>query len=369
MKKIGILIICMLLLQACQDSKVQVEVKQPKRNMEETSLPSVSPTIPPKAFPSISFAPSAFQCVVGWLSNDEVVFILSDKGKWTVQTYSVSRESWKLIYTSPIPIVQAIIHPNKELILLHTSSNSSSAEVQVLHKNGYLVHSLSFESAELYMDWHPTNPDLIVFTTFYEDWSYNTFVYDGSTQVLESIEVENPFVKWYDEQHLMVFTGSESSLDGSELMLYSLNDKSLKSTGINHLLDVQNLGESMLYIHINEQENVYEYRLVSIESGDSFEWTSPTISNYSEWVIPTISVIEPNKIIAIKSVESGNVDENDKRGIISSISLEGEKELGEITSQPIACAPNGEICLGGYEKENWIQLKPLKEKLWIHLNE
>ena len=39
---------------------------------------------------------------------------------------------------------------------------------------------------------------------------------------LESIDVENPFVKWYDEEHLIVFRWAETSLDGSELILYSI---------------------------------------------------------------------------------------------------------------------------------------------------
>ncbi|WP_391201851.1 hypothetical protein [Psychrobacillus sp. L4] len=369
MKKIGILIIFVMLLQGCSESKMTKKENEKTAIVDNASALTSTPKKASKEFPSISLTSSSFQSVIGWLSNDEILFIIFDKGKWTVQSYSVSNHLWKIIYTSTAPIMEGFIHPNKELILLHTSSNSSSAEVQIIHKNGYLVQSLSFESDELYMDWHPTNPNLIVFTTFYEDWTYNTFVYNSSTQNLQSIEVENPFVKWYDEDHLMLLRGSDSSLDGNELILYSIAEKSLKETGIMHLIDVQNLGKSMLYIQINEEKKLYEYRFMDNEKQSSFEWTSPAISNYSEWVIPTISNVNSNQFFLIKGLKSGNVDESSDRGILSSISLDGERELGEVLTQPIVCSPNGETCLGGYEKENWIQLNPLKEKVWIHLDE
>lgn len=369
MKRIGFLIVFVLLLQACTEIDIPKgdQVKTPVT--DEISVPENTSKSPSQEIPSISMASSNFHSVIGWLSNDDIAFVLMDKGKWTVQSYSVSKNAWKVIYTSTLPIIQATIHPNKELILLHTSNNSSSAEVQIIHKNGFLVQSLTFESDELYMDWHPTNQDLIVFTAFYEDWTFNTFVYDGSTQQLQSIEVENPFVKWYDDEHLMVFRGSESGLDGYELMLYSVQDKSLKETGETHLVDVQNLGESMLYIQINEPKNIFEYRLQDKNHENSFKWTTPAISNYSEWVIPTISIVNKNSLFLIKQLEAGNIDEIDQRGVLSIYSLEGEKELGEVNSQPIDCSPNGETCLAGYEKDHWIQTNPFKEQRWLQLEE
>ncbi|MEI4770908.1 hypothetical protein WAX74_14895 [Psychrobacillus sp. FJAT-51614] len=368
MKRIGILIVFILLLQACTETKIPVKEQVKTPITEEVSVPeNTSPSLT-KEIPSISMASSSFHSVIGWLSNDDIAFVLMDKGQWTVQSYSVSHDTWKVIYTSSLPIIQASIHPNKELILLHTSNNSSSAEVQIIHKNGYLVQSLTFESDELYMDWHPTNQDLIVFTTFYEDWTFNTFVYDGSTQKLQAIEVENPFVKWYDEEHLMVFRGSESSLDGYELMLYSIQDKSLKETGITHLVDVQNLGESLLYIQINEPKNIYEYRLQD-KLENFIEWTSPAISNYSEWVIPTISIVNTDELFIIKPIQAGNIDEIEQKGVLSFFSMEGEQELGEISTQPIDCAPNRETCLAGYEKDHWIQIKPFEEQRWLQLKE
>jgi hypothetical protein len=79
--------------------------------------------------------------------------------------------------------------------------------------------------------------------------------------------------------------------------------------------------------------------------------------------------VKSGQIITMKALESGNVDESGDKGIISSISLEGEREWGQVLFQPISCAPDGKTCLGGYELENWIQLNPLKEKVWIHLDE
>ncbi|WP_342598390.1 hypothetical protein MHB48_12540 [Psychrobacillus sp. FSL H8-0483] len=370
MKKIGMLLLCLFLLQACKESNPQLENNGPNAiEKVPQTVPGNQVATPTKKIPLLKLNRSTFHSVIGWMSNDEILFILTEDGDWTVQSYNLSTETWKTIYKTETPIIQGIIHPSKEMILLHTSSNSSSAEIQLIHKNGYVVQSLSFESAEIYMDWHPTNPDLIVFSTFYDDWSYSTFVYDGSTQQLKSIEVENPFVKWYDEHRLMVFKWGDSSLDGSDLLLYSTADGGTESTEFQHVLDVQNLGDTMVYVQINETQGKFEYHMEQPETGQYFDWNSPAVSNYSEWVVPTFSVVHPTQLIAIRSKAAGNVDEFDDKGVLSSYSLNGEKRLGEIVDQPIDCSPNGEVCLGGYEKENWIQLNPFNEQAWLQLIE
>lgn len=366
LKRIGILILCLFILQACKENNSETkDVATDSTN----DIPQSVTTSPQNEVPSIQLDRSQFHSIIGWLSDDEILFILTGNGEWTVQSYKLSSESWRTIYTSKIPIIQGVIHPGKEMILLHTSSNSSTAEIQLIHKNGSLEQSLTLESAEIFMNWHPTNPNLIVFSAFYEDWTYNTFIYDGSTQNLTAIEVENPFVKWYDDDHLVVSRWGETSLDGSELFLYSIPDEKMESIGLQHVLDVQNLGDTMLYIQINEKQQQFQYRLENKDSGEAFEWFSPAISNYSEWVVPNMSIVQQNQLIAVQPIESGNVDEHNKKSVLSSISINGESKLGEIDMQPIDCSPNGEVCLGGYEKEKWIQLNPLKEQSWIELKE
>ena len=203
------------------------------------------------------------------------------------------------------------------------------------------------------------NSSLIVFTTFYEDWTYNTFIYDGTTQNLDSIEVEDPFVKWYDEEHLMVFRWAESNLDGGELILYSLKEKTLEETGITNVIDAHTNGNSLLVVQVNEETNEFQYSLSNEVTDESIDWTSAAISNYSEWVVPYMDFIDQDKLIGIKSLKPGNLDETTSSGTISSMTFDGKQEYGEIESQPLLCAPNGEICLGGYQMENWIQLSPL----------
>ncbi|MFJ7971421.1 hypothetical protein [Psychrobacillus sp. NPDC096389] len=370
MKKVAVLILCLFLLQACVGKNKQVVVPvTPNTEEAPQTLPSDVDITPSAKIPSIKLDRSVFHSVIGWMSDDEILFILMENGEWTVQSYTLSSEKWKTIYTTTTPIIQGEIHPGKEMVLLHTSSNSSSAEVLLLHKDGYIAQSLFFESAEMYMNWHPENPNLIVFTTFYEDWTYDTFIYDGTTQNLEAIEVDNPFVKWYDENRLMVFKWAESSLDGSELFFYSIKEKTIEKTSWNHLLDVQNLGGSMLYMTINEPQNQFEYRLEEKKTNQVFEWTSPAVSNYSEWIIPNMSIIQPDELIMLQSKQAGNVDAFTDRSVLSSISLNGSKQFGEIDAGPIDCSPNGAVCLGGYEKENWIQLDPFKEQIWLDLKE
>ncbi|TQR18595.1 hypothetical protein [Psychrobacillus soli] len=372
MKKVAILILCLFFLQACKEKNIQVEVPDSPITEE---VPQSYPTdtdiemAPSKQIPSLQLDRSVFHSVIGWMSDDEILFILMENGEWTVQSYTLSTEMWKKIYATTTPIIQGEIHPSKEMILLHTSSNSSSAEVLLLHKDGYVAQSLFFKSAEMYMNWHPENPNLIVFTTFYEDWTYDTFIYDGITQNLETIEVENPFIKWYDDNRLMVFKWAESSLDGSELFLYSIKEKTLEKTAWNHVLDIQNLGDSMFYMTINEKQNQFEYRLEEKGTNRVYEWSSPAVSNYSEWVVPNMSIIQPNQLIMLQSKKSGNVDAFTDKSVLSSVSLNGAKQFGEIDVVPIDCSPNGTVCLGGYEKENWIQLDPFKEQTWLELKE
>jgi len=362
--------LCLFLLQACKEKNIQIEIPDSTINVEAPqSFPVDVEIAPSKKIPTLQLDRSVFHSVIGWMSDDEILFIIMENGEWTVQSYTLSTETWKSLYATKTPIIQGEIHPGKEMILLHASSNSSSAEVLLLHKDGYVAESLFFESAEIYMNWNPENPNLIAFSTFYEDWTYDTFIYDGTTQNLKEIEVVNPFIKWYDDNFLMVFNWGESSLDGSELFFYSIKDEALEETSLDHVLDVQNLGASMLYITVNEQQHLFEYRLEEKETNRVYEWTSPALSNYSEWIVPNISIIQPNQLIIIQSKKSGNMDEFTDKSVISSISLDGTKQLGELAAGPIDCSPSGEICLGGYEKENWIQLNPFKEQIWLELKE
>ncbi len=369
LKKIVFLIFCVILLQACKE-KEQPSVETPDDvSQQQTPVKEVQNESNETKMPSIHLERSKFHSVVGWLSDDEILFVLVDKGHWILKSYSISKEEWKEIYRTNVPIIQGKIHPNKEMILLHTSNNSSSAEVQLLHKSGVVEQSLSFESAELYMDWHPTNSNLIVFSTFYEDWTYNAFVYEGSTQELKAIDVENPFVKWFDEENLMVFDWSGSSLDGSSLKLYSTADHEIQDTKWEHIIDVQNFGESMLYIQVDEEKMEFKYHLEDKNSGEMFEWVSPAVSNYSEWVIPTISITSPNSFIAFQSKKAGNMDETNEKSIIAGYTVKGEELFGDINERPIDCSPSGKVCLGGHEKEQWISLKPLKEAKWLNIIE
>lgn len=367
LKKAFILLFCAIFLQACAD----IETNIPKNEVEKPSDIDIVEVDKPtdKEIPSILLDNNAFHSVVGWMSNEEIVFIIAEKGQWLVRSYNVSTNSWRTIYTTTTPIIQGTIHPSKEMILLHTSKDSSTAEIQFLHKNGYVSQSLSFESAEIYMDWHPTNPNLVVFSTFYEDWSYSTFVYDGVTQELTSIEVENPFVKWYDEEKLMVFRWSDSGLDGSELLLYSILDGTIKSTGEEKILDVTNIGEAIVYVQINEEKKQFEYRLEELNGTKKYEWVTPAVSNYSEWVTSSMSIISPTEFILLNAKEFRNQDDDNQQSVLSKISLDGQQILGETNEQPISCSPNAENCLGGFAKENWIITNPMVEKKWIHLNE
>ncbi|MER2261800.1 MAG: hypothetical protein ABS934_07270 [Psychrobacillus sp.] len=368
LKKILIIIFCIMILQACIATE-KSPVVPPDDNSEQHTSTNETDITNLDRIPSVHLERSKFHSVIGWLSDEEILIVLVDKGEWILKSYSVTKEEWKEIYRTSTPVIQGMIHPSKEMIILHTSNNSSSAEVQLIHKNGVVEQSLYFESAELYMDWHPTDPNLIVFTAFYEDWSYNSMVYDGHTQELKAIDVENPFVKWLDHENLMVFNWSETSLDGSNLKHYSIADHSTTDTNWSNIIDVQNLGDSLVYIQIDEENMQFKYHLVNKSNGESVDWVSPAVSNYSEWVIPTISIISPNSFIAFQAKEKGNKDEANQKSIIGKYSIEGEEQYGEIKELPIDCSPNGKVCLGGYEKEQWINLNTLKEGKWLNILE
>ncbi len=373
MRKLYILLLlCCIFLVSCKEDHAEelvendTPIQEPSKN--EQSLDN-EPSPPQNEIPTLQLERSTFHSVIGWLNDEEILFILLDNGKWTVQAYSIEYKSWRTIYETSFPIIQGEIHPSKEMIMLHISENSSSAEIQLIDTKGVLVQSLHFESAEMFMSWHPTNPQLIAFSAFYEDWSYSSFVYNGKEQDLMAIEVDNPFIKWYDDEHLMVFEWEESSLDGSKLLLYSFRQQVMKETKWENILDVIFLGDAYLYIQIEEESDNFRYQLVNKDTTVKQEWTTPAVSNYSEWVIPNISVLYPDKIIMSKPTQGGNIDTIQQKNLLTGYSIEETEEFGIVNSLPIDCSPNGQVCLSGYEKEKWIQIEPFKGADWLEIKE
>ncbi len=365
-----ILLLCFISLVGCEEEPLDVGEKV--KNAEEPSLihpPKDHLSAPKQEVPNLQLDRSSFHSIIGWLNDKEILFVLVEKGKWTVQAYSIDSGNWRVIYETDTPIIQVELHPSKSMLMLHTSKNSSSADVLLVNIDGELEQSLHFESAEMYMNWHPTNPQLIVFSAFYEDWSFNSFVYDGETKNLEAIDVENPFVKWYDDQHLMLFEWKESNLDGSDLVLYSIKEKEKKETKWKNMLDVIYMGDTYLFIQIDEEAKEFRYELTNKDSAEKFEWITPALSNYSEWIIPNLSILSPNQVMMLQPTKGGNVDSIQQENILTNYSLSGKKELGKIESLPIDCSPSGDVCLGGYEKQIWIQTEPFQEKNWVEIDE
>jgi len=320
---------------------------------------------------SLTTKQAKFHFIAQWLTDTNVLFVEKDKNKYFLKTFDFETGEVAILYEDTSIIADVLVHPSKELILLHTSNNPTSATIKILSLGGVLKDEITVESSELAIEWNDLDPSLILLTAFHQDWTYDVFLYNGKNtdDGFGLIEVGNPFPKWSGKGNILTKSLDGHPLDGGELNIYDIATEKWQLSELTNVVYFDTYGESILVVRIDDNETAH-YSILNLDGTVTADWEMPAVSNYSEWVIPEINWISANTVILATHEFGGQLDVLDEPYRLVRVSNGQQEFLADnVLPTLLRCSANGERCLTGYSAEKIINTVTGKETIWLNLTE
>ncbi|MFD1926566.1 hypothetical protein ACFSFY_00565 [Sporosarcina siberiensis] len=312
-----------------------------------------------------------FHFIADWLTDTSILFVEKDQNKYFLKIFDFETGDIAILFEDTSVIADVKIHPSKELILLHTSNNPTSATIKILGLDGILKDEITVESSELSIEWNDLDPSLILLTAFHQDWTYDVFLYDGKSldNGFGLIDIGNPFPKWAGKGSILTNSLDEHPLDGGSLNIYDLATDKWIASELTDIVYVDTYEESILVVRIEDNETAH-YSITNLDGTVTADWQMPAVSNYSEWIIPEINWVTGNTVILATHDLGGQLDVLDEPYRLTRVS-DGQQKLleGNVTPSLLRCSASGERCLTGYSAEILINTVTGEEKVWLKLTE
>jgi len=359
------LCIWLLLLTGCQPSASKVPITDETSPDKIAQIPDEKQVIP------FTLPEAIFDRVVGWLSNQEVLYITRKQQEFQLHAYNIETGKSRSVLAISDPILEVRIHPDLTRIAAVTSSNSLSATIHIFSITGEKVDELTIESSEMYWDWNSNQASQIFFSAFYEDWSFDSFVYTGETKELNRVDTTDPFGKWGHNSIINVINWLEAdSLKGGTIREIDSETMSVKDLQGIHTIYKEANKEGDVTVSISDNQQTFIYTLANIKEGGTSTFELPSISNYSQWSIPEIEWLSDGSLITYEASESGLIDSISSVYKLVRLSRDGNKTLlMEGAYQPFTCAPSGNQCLIGVQLEEMLMVESGEVIPWIDIKE
>ncbi|MDX8359601.1 MULTISPECIES: hypothetical protein [Bacillaceae] len=315
---------------------------------------------PNSAIQPIDVDERSIQTVGDWYDDTTILYITNENEGSTVYKHNIYSGKKEQLYKSSSEISTIKGNHNQSYFLLHTLPTTYEAELVIVDKEGKEVFKWATGSYELNYEWNPYNPELLYVTTFFADWSFETYLLNVSKQSVQENTIDIPFIQWagIEEVTYLKWNQDEPSYSAP---LYEQNlqtkqgrhlieDVSMYATTNNLLMTITTDGDSIAYYSFYQVSPINKMTQMEI----------PLLALYSQWFFPYFDFIESkDEFITFAPYGSGNYDSyHDDFELITYSVLTGEKKsiLSNIANLPINMSPNGELCLYGYYNEKIINL-------------
>lgn len=312
-----------------------------------------------------------FHFIADWLTDTSVLFVEKDQNNYYLKIFNFETGDIAILFEDTSIIADVKIHPSKELILLHTSNNPTSATIKILGLDGILKDEITVESSELSIEWNDLDPSLILLTAFHQDWTYDVFLYDGKStdSGFGLIDIGDPFPKWAGIGSILTNSLDEHPLDGGSLNIYDIATDKWKASELTEVVFVDTYEESILVVRIEDNATAH-YSIINLDGTVTADWKMPVVSNYSEWILPEINWVSANTVILAAHEFGGQLDELSEPHRLTRVT-DGQQEFlaDNVLSSLLRCSPNGERCLTGYSAERLINTVSGNEMIWLNLTE
>lgn len=303
--------------------------------------------------------PSSFHYVVDWLTDEEILFVEKEGKKYHLKTFNIDTKSIRMVYEEQEIVTDVLIHPSRTDLLVQTASSSESATVKRVTLEGVVQSEVTVESTELAVDWNDVDASFMILTAFYEDWSFDSFFFDGTTNELILLQTESPFPKWLGTEYLVL-----SNLDET-VMIYDIQTGEKKTVNESNIASFDTFKESLLIVHSNDEEKMI-YSLLN-QSGETLKSWETAFSRDDMMLNPPVfEWLDETSFLALQPVENGQA----VNPIVELVKYEEAEEtvlMSDLVNSELACSPNHEKCMVGYSFEEIVDLKKRKTFSWLQL--
>ncbi|MER2088490.1 MAG: hypothetical protein ABS920_02050 [Sporosarcina sp.] len=349
-----------MLLAGCTE-KVKVVVEIPR----DVEVPEEIPLSEEEMTKILPADPAKFHFVVDWLTETEVVYVEKENGFYLLNSFDLQTGEKETLYEDASIIIDALIHPSKKYILLHTSVDASSATIKIVTTDGTVYDEIKVASTELGIEWNDMDPSLILLTAFHQDWTFDLFLYNGKKEVLKILPIDDPFPKWLGIDTIAYSDMEGHLLDGGEIHTYSLGTEIWGQLNVSGVVYFDTYEDSILFVQINKDGDA-SYTIKKKDGIVQSAWRMPAISNYSEWVFPDIEWHSSDTLFLTSPETGGQLDELTSPYRLVRVTA-GQQDIvtDEFTEGILRCSPSGQNCLTGYSAENLIDVKKKTQTTWL----
>lgn len=330
----------------------------PAKNVNDMRLP-------------IQIAEGEFYGANGWLSNEIIVYTANTGTTSNLYAYNIFTGEQNLLFESAAPIASVQISPSGQYVLVRSSPDTFEALLTVLDANGKWVITESISAFDLAIEWNPYDENVLIVSSFSEDWNFTSYQFDISASKLEEIEVRDPFGKWAkNDQLLFLDWNSENPSLFAPLIMQSIHGDN-ETKILENIFQFETTKDSLMTITVPAEKSdqaVYTFMDDNFRELSSF--SVPHLTRFSDWLVPYYDWPEKNRFLTFQPLYSGESDTYAGGFQLVSFDTEtGEKDvlMKGMENTPLSCSPNGKLCLAGFYLEKLIVLDnknvlPLVEK-------
>ncbi|MFS0575214.1 hypothetical protein AB1K83_06260 [Sporosarcina sp. 179-K 3D1 HS] len=354
-----------LLLIGCKNESAQLDTDRPV----VTDPPKQIVQEQKQDLHRLEVDPASFHFIADWLSDEEIIYVEKNEGLYQIQRFNIVTGDIQTVFEDPSIIIDVLIHPSRDFLLIHTSNNPLSATVKVLSLEGLVEDEIVIESSELAMEWNTIDPNRILLTAFHEDWTFDLFLYDGEDDYLELVELDDPFPKWFGKDLIATGHVEDHSLNGGTMKIYDPRTRKQQDFGQSDIVYFDTYGNSVLTVQVDEREDAV-YTLWETDGAIRHQWKMPAVSNYSEWVIPEIAWVSDNEIFLAAPETGGLMDELQSPIQLFQVKEKQHKVVAEeVEAVKPRCSPSGKRCLTGFSSEILISTETGEKQAWLSFRE
>ncbi|MGE8078130.1 hypothetical protein [Peribacillus loiseleuriae] len=348
-----------LLLTACEATKNE-ETLKPEKELE-------NPVVVEDKYEIPEFLIDKHEQIVqvyGWLDSSTILYSskLDESDQLQLMSWNFQTQKKSVFYQPTDDIVDVSISPDRSYVLVHLALLANKAAIEVLNHDGTMAFSASVPSIELAYEWNIHDQGVLFLSSFFEDWSYQTYIVNTKEQTIEKIEFPQPFVKWGSKEDLLYLDWNEDEPNlKAPLIKKNLHSNQRESMMLDVIYFTRTAHTLMTIQDQSENYDKATYSFFNDKNKLITSFSVPHLKNFSSWLIPYFEMREESsQFISFVPEKATNVDQYDGKFSLQVFNWNTGKEeeiLTKAENEPISCSPNGLWCLYGNQFEKIINLK------------